>query len=195
MYNRLQKAGALSGCIGNLGVNTFCTYKGVSFVLSGAGTEGINHSDFMTSAFAVFGSIWRIAAWHKNQHLMQLGLKRKKSHTKKKKCKIIFFQIKGDKLDETGWKVYETARMNGAIIATGHEHSYCRSKPMTDFETQTFENVSTNFLVGSGKTYVHVTGTGGRPIRPCTDNSQYQPWWAVALCNNVSKNYSSAIDF
>lgn len=73
----------------------------------------------------------------------------------------------GDKSDEAGWDVYETSRKAGAIVFTGHEHSYCRTKLMTDFTNQVYVDQKTNITIKPGQTIMHVTGTGGRDIRPC----------------------------
>ncbi len=42
----------------------------------------------------------------------------------------------GGKADEVGWGIYDMCRQKGAIIATGHEHSYCRTYLMNNFEQQ-----------------------------------------------------------
>lgn len=166
MYNRLLRSGHLDRCKGDLGVNSVCSYKGLVFTLSGVGTlVGNTDEAFLHAAFGIFGGVWRIAAWHQNQHLMQLGTK----------------------ADTTGWQIYENAKHAGAIIATGHEHSFARSKPMTDIQNQIYVNETSNFTIGQDKTYVQVCGTGGQPVRPCADNAQFNPWWATALCNNVSE--------
>src|SRR5213076_3091200 len=52
--------------------------------------------------------------WHKNQQAMQVG----------------------DKDDEMGWRVYETCKDHGAIIATAHEHSYHRTRTLTSMQHQ-----------------------------------------------------------
>lgn len=54
------------------------------FVLSGVGTMGDNHPQFINKAFTQFPAVWRGCSWHKNMKLMQLG----------------------GKSDETGWAVY-----------------------------------------------------------------------------------------
>jgi hypothetical protein len=98
--------------------------------------------------------IWKICSWHKNQQAMQLG----------------------GKADEMGWGVYETCREQGAIIATGHEHSYSRTKTLIDIEEQIVDTslhplvngVPSNpekLLVSPGKTFVFVSGIGGSSKR------------------------------
>ena len=49
--------------------------------------------------------------WHKNQRILQVG----------------------SKSDEVGFEAYNRCAKMGAIIVTGHEHSYCRSKPISSY--------------------------------------------------------------
>ena len=42
----------------------------------------------------------------------------------------------GNKEDQTGWEVYNACKDGGAIIATGHEHSYHRTNTLIDIENQ-----------------------------------------------------------
>ena len=133
LQDRLDRIDGVE-CKGGLGVNSVCAYQGLFFILSGIGTKGYGYpkdlpefipwhlrygitalpSQFLHSLYiknqiaASDGYIWKICAWHKNQRLMQVG----------------------GKLDETGWDVYEECRKGGAIIATGHEHSYSRTHLM-----------------------------------------------------------------
>ena len=68
-------------CIGDLGVQSACTYKGLFFILSGVGTvpnrpDERNHVAFIRDQLAQDSSIWRICSWHKTQRALQLGRKR-----------------------------------------------------------------------------------------------------------------------
>ncbi len=73
IYNRLQKVTGAQ-CVGEVGVNAVCTYKGITVVLSGVGTFGSKHVPFIESAFSTYPGRWRICSWHKNQKLMQVRL-------------------------------------------------------------------------------------------------------------------------
>jgi predicted phosphodiesterase len=91
--------------------------------------------------------IWKICQWHQNQAAMQVG----------------------GKTDEMGWDVYETCRKMGAIIETGHEHSYERTKTLVDITKQVVDptcNGVSDLCVGPGRTFVNVVGLGGQSIRP-----------------------------
>jgi hypothetical protein len=104
--------------------------------------------------------IWRVCNWHQNQAKMQIG----------------------GKGDEMGWEVYDTCRAQGAIIMTGHEHSYERTKTMTSAVNQTIDSScssGSSLCVGPNRTFVTVTGLGGNSIRDqsrCTPASTTAPY-------------------
>ena len=142
-------ATAGASCTGDYGVNASCTYRGLSFVLSGVGTMGSGHEAFLTSSLANNDHIWRICMFHKNQKDLQVG----------------------DKNNAVGWGVYETCRENGAIILTAHEHSYGRTKTLTDMSSQTIDPawpLADSVRVGPGASFTVQQGLSGQPIRPQT---------------------------
>ena len=106
-------------CIGDLGVKSSCYYQGLFFILSGPGTMGLGHDAFIKNMLEQDDSIWRICSWHKNMNAMQVG----------------------GKNDETGWAVYEKCKNGGAMIVTGHEHSYSRTKTLVDISHQIVDPV------------------------------------------------------
>ena len=66
------------------------------------------------------------------------------------------------------WSPYENCRRWGAIIATAHEHSYHRSKTLVHTLTQTVDPTCSEpnaLCVRPGRTFVFVSGLGGRDIR------------------------------
>jgi hypothetical protein len=146
-------------CSGDLGVQSACTFRGLFFILSGAGTvprspDDPEHVAYLRDQLARTDAVWRICSWHKNQKLMQVGRKD----------------------DEVGWKPYETCREGGAIVATAHEHSYSRTHLMDDFETQSIASTSDTLVVEEGKSFVFVSGLGGSSIRR---QRRDDPWWAA----------------
>jgi hypothetical protein len=148
-------------CEGEYGVKAACAYQGLFFLLSGAGTLGKGHADFIRAQLAADGSIWRICAWHKNQTRMQLG----------------------DKPNEVGWDAYEACRKGGAIIATAHEHSYARTKTLANTRTQLVDPLWPRrdvTKVGGGSTFVFVSGLGGKSIR---DQDRCRPTTPPYGCN------------
>ena len=133
-------------CTGDYGVNSTCTYRGLSFILSGIGTLGEDHESHITAELADNRHTWRLCAWHKNQEAMQVG----------------------GKSDAVGWLAYETCREGGAIVVTGHEHSYSRTRTLVDMENQRVDPIwpeADSVMVGPGSTFVAVSGLGGASIR------------------------------
>jgi hypothetical protein len=163
--NRIE--GAI--CTGDLGVNSACTYKGIYFVLSGIGTIGSNHIECFRKELANSNADWKICSWHKNQHLMQVG----------------------GKPDEVGWEAYEACRLAGAIIATGHEHSYSRTYLMSNFESQTIASTSNNLILSEGESFAFVSGLGGVGIRPQVDRLGDKPWWASVYTADENANFGA----
>jgi len=160
IYNRWEKFGAK--CWGDVGRGNVCSYKGFTFIISAIGVVDVYPPNFVLSAFSDYGGLWRACLWHKNQHILQLG----------------------DKTDEVGWPIYNYCRQQGALIINGHEHSYCRSKIITDFRpvAPIFENEGQVLVTGPNVTFVSVVGTAGIDIRPCTGGKENNPWWASAWC-------------
>ena len=144
---------------GSAGVQYSFTYRGVFFVLVSPGDEvecqppPMAHHEFVRSELAANGAMWSIAGWHRNQTLMQTGGKR----------------------DDTGWEVYEEARKAGAIIATGHEHVYSRTHLLSNISSPFVASASDVLPVEAGKTFVFVSGAGGRSMR---EQRRAAPWWA-----------------
>ena len=135
-----------ASCSGELGVKSSCTFRGLFFILSGAGTLGSDHETYIRDELARTQSRWRICSWHKDQEAMQVG----------------------GKGDSTGWDVYEECRMGGAIIATAHEHSYERTRTLVDMSTQSIDPnwpLSNQVRVAPGATFAFVSGLGGRSVR------------------------------
>ena len=161
-----------ANCKGDLGVNSSCTYKGLFFVLSGVGTLDSGRVSYIREALASEGaseSLWRICSWHKNRRLMQVGTKS----------------------DEVGWEPYDECRRGGAIIATGHEHSYSRTHLMSSFETQSIVSKSAVLHVDEGKSFAFVSGLAGASIRGQDDQLASNPWWAAVHTSAQGANYGA----
>ena len=154
---------------GNAGVNSMFYYQGIFFVSSAPDEFGITPDDagsYIKNALESTKAKWRISYWHKNQRLMQIG----------------------GKSDEAGWNVYEESRKGGAIIATAHEHSYCRTYEMSNFQTQIISSTenTVNLIkddlstasVDEGCSFGFVSGLGGKSIRDAESGLDSNPWWA-----------------
>lgn len=114
----------------------------------------------VTNLFGGDAHVWKVCSWHQNQTAMQVG----------------------GKGDEMGWDVYETCRRKGAIVITGHEHTYHRTRTMTNTQTQTIDGTcssGSSVCVGPGRTFVTVVGTGGTGLRAqvrCTPTASTAPY-------------------
>lgn len=143
-------------CSGTYGERATCRLNNVFIVVSGIGTRGSSSDQeaFIADSLANAPSgAWRICAWHKNQRNMQVG----------------------SKTDEVGWAAYESCRRKGAIIATGHEHSYSRTHLLSSMQNRTVADSSSPYTVSNGNTIAFVAGIGGTDIR---DQELSGNWWA-----------------
>lgn len=169
--NLSKRTGSL--CTGDYGSQAYCNFKGLGIMLLGMGTtvskDNAAQINFIKTAAAA--NTWKICAWHKNQNAMQVG----------------------GKGDEVGWGAFEACREAGALVMTGHEHSYHRSKTLTSMQSQTIDsscNSATQECVAPGKTFVVVTGLGGNSIR---DQVRCLPSVAPYGCKGEwAKIYTSA---
>ena len=183
LINRLTRLGIIWD--GDLGVQSSLHYKGIFIILTGPGVKGSGHAAYIRAKLAADNSIWSISSWHKNMHAMQVG----------------------GKSDETGWGVYEESRKGGAIIATGHEHSYSRTHLLSSCQNQTVASVSDTLVltkddtsttgVDEGRSFVFVSGLGGNSIRdqerclPATKPYGCNGEWASIYTSNQRANYGA----
>ena len=152
LKNRMTRIGAIPDDP-NLNDEMYSvTYRGLKMVF--VGQEGTSAGDsiyarYLQDQLATDDHIWRICSWHKNQNAMQVG----------------------DKDDAMGWRVYETCKDLGAIIATAHEHSYHRTKTLTSMQNETVDascSSPDNLCIAQGhpgKSFVFVSGLGGENVR------------------------------
>lgn len=164
LQNRLNRLGI--SWEGDLGVKSTIKYKGIFMVFVGPGTKGSGYDAYIREQLAADHLIWSICSWHKNMRDMQVG----------------------GKSDETGWGVYEAAREGGAIIATGHEHSYSRTHLLSSISNQTVASQSDTLIISKGKTFVFVSGLGGQSIR---DQTRSGNWWASIYTSTQGANYGA----
>ncbi|MGB3075496.1 MAG: metallophosphoesterase, partial [Chitinophagales bacterium] len=137
-----------SFCTGDYGSQAYCNFKGLGLMLLGVGTtvskDNAAQMNFIKTAAA--SNTWKICNWHKNQNAMQIG----------------------GKGDEVGWGAFEACREAGAIIMSGHEYSYERTKTLISTTNQTVDpscNSVTAPCIGPGKAIVIVTGLAGASMR------------------------------
>lgn len=137
-------------CTGTAGELSSCRYQGLFMVMTAGGifdaTTWDPYINFTREQLAQDTSTWRICAWHKNKHELQLG-----SRTEP-------FDV----------RLYEECRLGRAMILTAHEHSYHRTKTLTDTDTITIDPAWPDpdaLRVSAGATFVVVNGLGGASLR------------------------------
>lgn len=153
-------------------------WRGLHSVFVGENGENSEFAQFIDDQFSATDPAWKICGWHKNQKAMQIG----------------------GKGDEMGWDVYENCRKHGAIITTGHEHSYERTKTLTNMTDQeidpTCSDVATE-CVSPGRTFVVVSGLGGVGIRdqerclPTTPPYGCKGEWASIYASEQGATYGA----
>ena len=153
---------------GEYGVKTVCQIGPVSIVVSGVGTAGEGHTEFLETSLANEPDTqWKVCAWHKNQRDMQTG----------------------SKGDEVGWQPYQTCQAHGAMIVTGHEHAYARTFTLNDIGNRNREHgkigLANQINLGPGRSFVVVSGIGGITIRKfsCLRHRD-DSWWASVVTSN-----------
>ncbi|KAJ3370802.1 hypothetical protein GGF31_003828 [Allomyces arbusculus] len=142
----------------DMGEHMVCTIRGVQVHLSGVGTYGAKHASHLSKSLSNSNHAWRVCGWHKNQRAYQSGTKP----------------------DETGYRVYDTCRAHGAVVATAHEHAYSRTALMGSFEKFEMMNATAaehdQLDVRPGSTFAFVTGLGGESVRSLSRKLPDRPW-------------------
>ncbi|WP_437678287.1 DNRLRE domain-containing protein [Sorangium sp. So ce131] len=163
-------------CTGELGVKATCNFRGLHIVESCIGTGELRSTcaanatdqvDFIRDSLAADSSIWSVCAWHKNQHDMQVG----------------------GKSNEVGWSAYQECMSAGAIVSTGHEHSYSRTRTLTDVGNASTGHGKTGLFdlveLGANRNFVFVSGLAGVDIRDYEAVSHDDDtWWASYYASN-----------
>jgi predicted phosphodiesterase len=174
---------AQADCTGTIGEQEACTFQNLLLVLTAVGTMDPpgdqSHEDFIAEQLGSSESIWKVCGWHKNQNDMQVG----------------------EKGDEVGWDAYRRCMDFGAIIATGHEHSYSRTVNLTDLGNE--EAGHGNLLgrdpaqleLAPGNTFVVVSGLGGTGIREyIEDQHDDDTWWATIYTSDYVMQYGDVVE-
>ncbi len=151
-------------CTGEYGVDASCKYRGLHFVLSGIGTIGNKaaHEAYIADALAADDSLWSLCVWHKNQRDLQAG----------------------DKGDEVGWTAFQHCQNAGAPVIMGHEHSYARTRGLTNIGHKDQSHGATGLPelieLAPGSTFTAVSGLGGKAIRDYEPSlHKDEKWWAT----------------
>lgn len=170
IYERRLNSNTELKCVGDHGTKSYCSFRGIHFVISGIGSDGGNidhHVEFIGHALRQTSDApWRVCVWHKNQTDMQTG----------------------KKTNDVGWHAYRLCQKKGAMIATGHEHSYARTMNLNRLGHSSenhgaYGNPSALELT-YGSNFVFVNGIGGASLRPVKCGRALKEWWASVFSNN-----------
>ena len=185
LYDRIKKIPD-ANCVGDLGVQAACTYRGLFFVQVAPGLIGdvegaslVKHDELekFPTEFAPFideqlnnnEHMWRICSWSYGMTSTQMGGSDLDANVGYK--------------DEADWEVYNSCKNGGGIIANAHEHSYSRTKTLVDIQNQIINPdwpEPGKLMVDNGSTFVFVSGIGGHSIR---DQGRCLPFFYPYGCN------------
>jgi len=165
-------------CRGTIGVREACMHKGLGLLLSGVGSScgGLQqeHTPFFEMTLQRFvekNVTWRICIFHMNQRRLQLG----------------------NKKDSVGWDKYQACLKHGAMIITSHEHQYGRTHELdrvseedihVSHQVPTGSDSSHAIRVGRGRSFVVLTGIGGRSVRSPSQARISDGFWAANWGND-----------
>ena len=169
-----QHLGGATRVSGAHDANYKTTFRGlvIATIRRGDGASRIN------SLLQGDNHVWKVCQWHENQQAMQVG----------------------GKGDEMGWEVYEACRAQGAIVQTGHEHSYSRTKTLTSISSRIVDSScsgAASLCVGPGRTFVTVSGLGGHSVRaqtrclPSTPPYGCNGEWGSIYTSNQNATYGA----
>ncbi|PVV01462.1 hypothetical protein BB560_004117 [Smittium megazygosporum] len=147
--NRLKRLDILDQCVGDFG----------NILLSGVGTRGYAHADFIEDTLALSESSWKICVWHKCQKMYQTGKKK----------------------NQTGYGVYDMCRKFGAIVTNSHVHQYSRSKLISHYKRLRYENQTSHIDLNVKQSLNIVSGIGGYSVDKYFEDLKDNPWWASTL--------------
>lgn len=173
---RIERANGLS-CSGEVGVKANCTFENIRVVQVATGIREVpgiaDRDDYPGYIRAAFGdnandNRWKLCTWHKNQNAMQVY----------------------QKGNSAGWGVYDACLDVGAMVASGHAHTYSRTHLMSDFSTQTVIDRGSDLLLGPGRSISVVSGLGGRDVRPQLNNGD---WFASVYTSTQNATHGALI--
>lgn len=145
-------------CEGRWGYVHVCTYKGIVMIGAGLALKRAKYEDVLNAQLKRFSQKdpvtgkpiwrWKFCLWHRNAEIYQVG----------------------DKDDGIDVHFYDICRQHGAIIVTGHQHTYSRTHEMLDFAKAlpNDESVASNGRVSHvfpGQSLAIVTGLSGAQPR------------------------------
>ncbi|KAI3642441.1 hypothetical protein MP228_011996 [Amoeboaphelidium protococcarum] len=169
-------------CEGKWGYFHVCTYRGIVMVGAGLALKDIpkkvgeNYAALFHQQLKRFGKWqWKFCFWHRNANRFQVGGKK-------------------DGISEI---FYDVCKEHGATIVTGHQHTYSRTLPLTDFKNGIVsKDVTMNPLnrygqitrVFPGQSFCIVTGLSGAQPRNWIAPRIKDDFWVSVL---AKQNFQS----
>lgn len=180
LFDRLKRIGVTPDSMELNDERYSLVFKGLKIVFVGEqrGTGDRVYAPYIRDQLKNDDHTWRVCSWHRNMNAMQVG----------------------DKTDDMGWGVYDACREYGAIVATAHEHSYERTKTLTNISEQIVDPAfpdAGRLGVAPGKTFVFVSGLGGDSIRvqrrclPASPPYGCKGEWAKIYTSNQNAQYGA----
>lgn len=145
--------------------NYAIVYKGLKMVFVHEVETNPTRAQYVADRLTDDKQVWKICSWHKNQRNANVG----------------------PKSDEMGWQIYENCRMQGAIVAQGHSHTYSRSKTLTQDSNQTVDptcSSATSLCVGPGRHFFFDSSLGGVDTRSFDTTAAALPHWGSKYTGN-----------
>lgn len=180
LFDRLKRIGITPDSLQLNNQMYSLVFKGLKIVFVGEerGAGDRVYAPYIKAQLKNDAHTWKVCSWHRNMNAMQMG----------------------DKTDDMGWGVYEACRAYGAIIATAHEHSYERTKTLSNISQQgvdpAFRDPS-QLVAAPGRTFVFVSGLGGDSIRvqrrclPAVPPYGCKGEWAKIYTRNQNAQYGA----
>ncbi|AJF61583.1 hypothetical protein QT06_C0001G0748 [archaeon GW2011_AR15] len=157
-------------CEGAFGNKGTCRFQDILLVMSGVGTsfEESGHEEFIAEELAASDKPWNICVFHKSNHDLRVGSK-----------------LDADTL---GRKYYQKCLDEGAIIVTGYDGNYARTRTITSLPDDgpiVTAGEPGQLTLGDGKSFTVVSGLGGNSLGnySCALHDS-DTWWASIFSNN-----------
>lgn len=158
-------------CEGSWGTASVCTYEGIVVLSAGLAFREFDFDLFLHQQLKKYEKWpWKICSWHRNAEHLQVG----------------------SKSDGISPRFYEICRKYGAVIITGHQHTYSRTHPMKSFADPSIDDkLKNNYFyddsdpnhafIYPGQSVVIVTGLAGTSARPWIERNMKNRFWASVV--------------
>jgi predicted phosphodiesterase len=158
LRDRMAKWGVASENNDPSARNYSVVHRGLKMVMVDDTETTPTRADYVNQRLAGDTHVWKMCSWHKDQRATNVG----------------------PKSDEMGWQIYENCRLQGAIVAQGHSHTYSRSKTITNDAAQTVDPTCSdpfNLCVSRGRHIFLDSSLGGVDTRTLDATWSTKPYW------------------